>query len=149
MVLMATRYPWYLFGFLLSQNVPLGVENLEGWWLIQIILLIITRELTWETYVFSSLVCLVFHQVNYQNTWDTKLGFLSQGKTSPSWRGKPTKNSSYRSSNDKYHDQDSDPWPRYASKTLIQLLQPWIFSAPNCLVLHQHWRPWSSPCICL
>ena len=68
------------------------------------------------------LAYLVFHQVNCQNTSDTNLGSSSQGKTSSSWRGKPMRNYSYIFSNDKYHDQDSDPWPIYASKTLSCLL---------------------------
>ena len=59
------------YQFLLKKN---PVENLEGQWLIQILFLLITCEFTWDTYVFSSLAYLVFHQVNYQNKKDTKLG---------------------------------------------------------------------------
>ena len=79
----------------------------------------------WAYYVYLCLLLfayLVFHRVNYQNTRDTNLGSSSQGKTSPSWRGKLVKNFSYGSSIDKYHYQDSDPWPMNASKTLSLLL---------------------------
>ena len=82
----------------------------------------------WAYFLFLCLLFLayyVFHQVNYQNTWDTNLGSSSQGQTSPSWRGKPTSNSSYRLSVDKYHEHDTNPWLLYTSKTLSLFLS-WL-----------------------
>ena len=96
-----------------------SVENLLGCRLIQILSLIITCDIT---YVFSSLAYLIFHQVNYQSTWDTQIRLLE-----------PKQNLSLleRKTHEKfflYIFKWQVPWPRLRPLTYECFQGPYQFS---------------------